>query len=127
MMKQRGAEENVTRHRFGNVLQYIDDNLERPLTINELAQLLKLSAFHFARLFKLATGKSPHRYIVERRIKRAQDLLTYSRSSIPEIAYRVGFSSQSHMTTVFRKQAGVTPKALRRSDIHDRYRDDLAG
>ena len=72
-----------------------------------------MSAFHFARLFKQSTGVPPHRYLVERRIARAKELLTTDHLSVAEIARAVGFRTASHFATVFHRAAGMTPTAYR--------------
>ena len=72
-----------------------------------------MSYFHFSRAFKQSMGMSPTNYIAERRIEGAKKLLQETELPISEIALRVGFSSQSHFTTSFRRVAGATPKAFR--------------
>ncbi|MFY0310472.1 helix-turn-helix domain-containing protein [Leisingera sp. D0M16] len=96
------------------VAQLVDDRLEENLTIASLASITSLSDFHFARAFKAATGQSPHQFVLSRRITRAKDLLENSRLPLAQVAVSVGFSSQSHMTDVFRKKVGTTPGQLRR-------------
>ncbi|QEH38673.1 Transposon Tn10 TetD protein [Aquisphaera giovannonii] len=78
-----------------------------------LAQVAGLSPYHFLRVFKRATGRSPHRYIIEQRVNRAADLLRDPRRTIVEVAYEVGFCSQSHLTVVFRRFMKTTPAAYR--------------
>ncbi|MGH8503299.1 MAG: helix-turn-helix domain-containing protein [Gammaproteobacteria bacterium] len=95
------------------VVEYIDAHLEERLTLEQMAQLTGYSAFHFSRLFKQATRRSPHQYVLEQRVQRAKQLLKASRAPAAEIAYEVGFSSQSHLVTAFRKVVGVTPKVYR--------------
>jgi AraC family transcriptional regulator len=58
-------------------------------------------------------GISPHQYVIKCRIERAKFLLSYSQFPIIEIALKVGCSSQSNFTTIFRKYVGITPKAYR--------------
>ena len=104
-----------------NVLQvkqlqdFIEDNLDQKITIVQLAAIVHLSQFHFARAFKEAVGITPHRYLVKRRIERAKILLTVTRLSIQEIAIRVGYINISHFTRQFRKYVGATPAVYRKS------------
>lgn len=72
-----------------------------------------MSYFHFSRAFKQSMGVSPNVYIVERHIERAKKLLSETELPISEISLRVGFSSQSHFTTTFRRLAWTTPKVFR--------------
>lgn len=106
----------MSRQRLRRVLDHIDASLDGPdLSIARLAAVAGMSAFHFCRSFKSETGTSPHRFVLERRILRAKALLTRSHTTMAEIAYAVGFSSQAHFSTVFRRATGVTPS---------HYRDD---
>lgn len=95
------------------VLEYIHDNLQETLRLEGLAQILGLSSYYFAHAFRATTGMSPYQYILRCRVERAKLLLTQSPASIAAIAYEVGFGSQSHMTTVFRKMLNITPQVYR--------------
>ena len=97
------------------VIEYINEHLQDELSLFELARTAKLSPHYFATVFKASTGISPHRYVIERRIDRARDLLRRDDKTISEIAYAVGFSSQSHLTANFRRMMGVTPRTFRQS------------
>ena len=97
------------------VVSYINENLQDALGLAELARIAELSPHHFATAFKASTGISPHRYIIERRLDRARELLRRSENSISEIAYAVGFSSQSHLSAHFRRTMGLTPRRFRQS------------
>lgn len=99
--------------RLGRVLEYIDANLNRDIHLDELANIAALSSFHFARLFKVSTGSSPHQYMLQRRVDRAKELLRNPGLSLSQISLETGFSDQSHLTNVFRRSLGVTPSAYR--------------
>ena len=99
--------------RLRRVTGYIESNLQRELRVAELGAVTHMSPYHFARLFKRATGLSPHRFVLHRRIDAAIALLTTSTSSIGSIARTVGFRTASHFTTTFRRLTGVTPTAYR--------------
>ena len=75
----------------------------------------RLSTHHFGEAFKTSTGRPPYRYLIERRVERARELLSVGKRPIAEIAYVAGFSSQAHLTTNFRRVTGVTPGRFRRS------------
>ena len=94
---------------------YIAENIERNLCLSELADLCDLSMHHFARSFKSEIGKTPYQYILDRRLALARRMLTTTQQSIADIAYGVGFSSQSHMTDLFRKILGTTPAKYRQA------------
>ena len=107
----------VLRH----VKKYMEENLQNNLSLDELARETNYSRGHFLRMFRAATGRPPHRYLMERRIERAKSMLLEAEGiSLIDIAARCGFSSQSHLARVFRKHIGVTPSAFRRrSELKD--------
>jgi AraC-like DNA-binding protein len=81
----------------------------------ELAAIAGLSPHHFVGAFKISVGKPPHRFVMERRVQRAVELLRDGNRTIAEIANAAGFSSQSHLTANFRRVTGLTPGRFRRS------------
>jgi AraC family transcriptional regulator len=97
------------------VVEHINEHLQDELSLLELSRLANLSPHRFATAFKVSVGIPPHRYVVERRIDLARDLLRRCDKPISQIAYTVGFSSQSHLTTNFRRALGVTPRRFRQS------------
>ncbi|WP_181916997.1 helix-turn-helix domain-containing protein [Paraburkholderia sp. BL27I4N3] len=103
----------LTGKHLEDVETYIRENLSNELSLAELANLVHTSPFHFARLFKAATGFAPHRYVVEQRITAAQRLLRAD-LDIAYIAALTGFSSQAHMSYVFRRHLGESPTEVRR-------------
>jgi AraC family transcriptional regulator len=96
-----------------SLLDYIDSSLGEPLTLDGLAERAAVSRAHFVRRFRAATGVSPHRYLVLRRIEKAKLLLRGSSLPLADIALSVGFSSQSHFTQVFHLATGQTPSQFR--------------
>jgi len=97
------------------VLDYIDAHLSDELGLAELAAIAGLSPNHFGEAFKTSVGKSPHRFVMERRIGHAMALLRNDERSIAEIAQAAGFSNQSRLTQNFRRVTGLTPGQFRRS------------
>ncbi|MDW4500615.1 AraC family transcriptional regulator, partial [Sulfitobacter sp. D35] len=103
----------LSDHDIAKVARIIDERLEDNLNIADLARATSLSDWHFARAFKQSTGLSPHQYVLRRRIIRAKDLLRNNAMPLAEVAIAAGFSSQSHMTDVFREKVGTTPGKFR--------------
>jgi AraC family transcriptional regulator len=97
------------------VREYMEAHLQNNLSLDQFARETHCSRGHFLRMFRAATGMTPHQYLTERRIERAKRILRdEEETSLIDIAARCGFSSQSHMTRVFREQTGVTPSAFKR-------------
>lgn len=105
----------LTPLQLRRVMGYIEARLDQDLGLAELAALADLSTHHFGQAFKASVGVPPHRYLIERRIHRAKELLICGNRPIAEIAVSVGFSSQSHMTLNFRKLVETTPARYRRA------------
>jgi AraC family transcriptional regulator len=95
------------------VIEYVETNLHRNITLTELANLVDLTPRYFCAAFKEATGRPPHQFQIERRIERAKALLHNPNVSLTDVALRVGFSSQSHLNDYFRRIVGVTPARYR--------------
>src|SRR5215469_7549506 len=103
----------VAEQSLRRVLEYIQANLEGELHLQELAEIADLSTFHFAKLFKRSTGCSPHQYVLQRRLERAQALLRNPHISLSEVSLRADFADQSHLSNVFRRFVGLTPSRFR--------------
>jgi AraC family transcriptional regulator len=95
------------------VSRYIEENLDQQLRLAELASVARISVTHFLRQFKRRFGCAPHVYVIQRRLARAQRLLTKTTLSIKEVAASSGFADQSHMTRAFQKYLRTTPGAYR--------------
>jgi AraC family transcriptional regulator len=99
-------------HILRRVEDYIDAHLSGPVQLDALAGLAGLSPFHFHRMFRLSRGCTPHAWIARHRVRRAKSLLRAG-TPIAQAAVDCGFSSQSHLTRVFRDQTGLTPGQYR--------------
>lgn len=100
-------------YKLRRVIEYINDNLTRNLTLAEIAHVAGMNPYYFSRVFRQAMGIPPHRYVINRRMEKAKRLLTDDEMPLVEVGLSVGFRNQSHFTTMFHKQTGVTPKAYR--------------
>jgi AraC family transcriptional regulator len=111
---ERGRDGKLPHGRLRAVIAYIEDRLATGLTLEQMAQVARLSAYHFARQFKTATGLPPHQFVIMRRVERARLLLqTGAHQSLAEIAAAVGFSDQSQLSHHFKRVLGVTPRQFR--------------
>lgn len=104
----------LPKHRLRHVLDRIEAEYDQDLSLNDLARESGYSRAHFLRMFRLATGKTPHQYLRDVRLDRARDALTHDGGTLAEIAAAVGFSSHSHLTRLFLKRFNLTPSAFRR-------------
>ncbi|WP_342731527.1 AraC family transcriptional regulator [Bradyrhizobium sp. B117] len=108
---------SLQKWRLKRVTQYIDDNLDAKVTLQHLAAVAGLSRMHFAAQFRAAVGMRPHDYLLKRRIERAQELLQRADVSLVDIALTVGFQTQAHFTTVFKRFVGDTPYQWRSAHL----------
>jgi AraC family transcriptional regulator len=104
----------LPKHKLRAVIEYIHGRLDAELSLDHLAAVAHMSAYHFSRLFKNSTGLPPHQYVISRRVERAKELLRERRRPpLSEIATEVGFADQSHFTRHFKRLVGVTPRLFR--------------
>lgn len=103
----------LPKWRLKRALEYIDTHLAEPVTLADIAAITGLSRMYFAAQFRAATGVRPHEFLLRRRIERAQELLSTSGQAVVEVALSVGFQTQAHFTTVFKRFVGETPHRWR--------------
>jgi AraC-like DNA-binding protein len=108
--------------RVSRVLDYIDAHLGERLSLDAIADIACLSPFHFTRCFKYTVGRSLHQYVIQRRVRRARELIARSGMSLAEIALGVGFDSQAALTSRFTREVGMSPGAYRRELLGHRAR-----
>jgi AraC-like DNA-binding protein len=97
------------------VREYVDTHVHRNIDLETLASNAQLSVYHFARAFKQSTGVTPHGYLLQRRVERAQELLVRTDLPLSEIALETGFADHSHFARKFRRLTGISPSEARRS------------
>lgn len=103
------------------LIRHIDEHIDTTIRVEDLARIAGLTRSHFSRAFQRMTGAPPHRYNLVRRVNRARELLSAADLSIAEIAVRAGFSSQAHLSTVFRQEVGTTPAQYRAAFLNNKY------
>lgn len=94
--------------------QYIIDHLNEKLTVKNIADALHMSPSHFSRVFRQQTGFSPYDYVLISRLNRAKDYLQKTDMSISQIAYDIGFNSESNFIYFFTKNTGQSPNKFRK-------------
>jgi AraC family transcriptional regulator len=103
--------------RLKRVLEFIDANLGKNITLSELADLVNMSLYYFAVLFRQSTGLSPHRYVLNQRVERAKQLLHDPKLSVLDVSIEVGFEHQNNFARAFRRLIGVSPTQFRRDRL----------
>ena len=97
----------------------MEQNYQRDLTVEELADVCKLNRSYFSKLFRESMGCPPQEFLIRMRLSKATELMKTSRASIGDIAQLCGYPNQLHFSRAFRKRYGVSPRAWRaENQIH---------
>ena len=111
----------LTGKQLRRVVDFIQAHLEHGISLNALAASIRLSPYHFARVFKQSTGLAPHQFVIRCRVQKARELLL-TEHDIADVALRVGFCDQSHFATHFKRIYGITPRVFLRQTLGRRVR-----
>lgn len=95
------------------LIDYVQETLDRQISLEDMAAQVDLSVFHFSRKFRACFNLPPHAWLLRQRVIRAQDLLARSDLPLKVVAADAGFADQSHMTRIFRRTTGTTPAEYR--------------
>jgi AraC family transcriptional regulator len=104
----------LSPERLQRVRAYVEAHLDDDLSLTVLADIACLSPYHFSCSFKHAIGVGPQRYVIQRRLERVKRLLRQTHQPLALIAQEAGFADQSHLTQMFRREMGVTPRPVSR-------------
>jgi len=105
----------LARSSYRRIVDYIEADLSRPFTIEDLARVAGVSRRHFIRAFRESSGQTPLRFVYGLRLERAKEVLLDPRRTATEVALGCGFSHAQHFSTAFKKATGVTPSDFRRA------------
>ncbi|RDJ05756.1 helix-turn-helix domain-containing protein [Rhizobium grahamii] len=111
---EKGSTCGLAPWQINRLKRFVDDRISRPISLEDLAALVRLSTSYFAASFKTSFGMTPHSYVVSRRVEHAKRRMLTSNASLCEIALDCGLADQSHLSRVFRRATGTTPSAWRR-------------
>lgn len=117
-----GTQSGLSAYACGQIEAYLKANFRNPVSVPEMALMLGISAGHFATCFRESFGETPHQYLMKLRLDEAERCLVETDMPISEIAARLSFSSQSHLTTALRKYRQLTPGEIRRRGRQQRLR-----
>jgi AraC family transcriptional regulator len=143
ILQQMGATQAPTKEQvrgglspwqIRKVTSHVETHLDSTIRNEDLAAIAGLNPSHFGRAFRNSFGEPPHEYVIRRRVERAQGLMLSTAASLGEIALDCGLADQSHLTRLFRRFVGESPRAWRRARISapraashaDRYQDVIA-
>ncbi len=117
LQREQSSARWMTKRRLKNVDEFIEVEMASQLKVKDVAGMLGLSEGFFNRSFKAAMGKTPHRYILDRRTAKARELIIATNNKLADIAIDCGFSSQAHLTTQLKRSVGLTPAELRNERV----------
>ena len=93
--------------------EFIDHCYDHPLNLDLISSQACFSRYHFLRLFRQAFNKTPHQYLIERRIEKAKELLSADNLRVTDVCFEVGFQSLGSFSTLFHKSVGHAPVTFR--------------
>jgi len=102
-----------TLERLGRARAFIDHCYDHPLNLDQISEKACFSRYHFLRLFRQAFKKTPHQYLIERRIEKAKELLTADDLRVTDVCFEVGFQSLGSFSSLFHKWVGHAPATYR--------------
>src|SRR5215467_8748175 len=102
-----------TLRRLGRAREFIDHCYDHPLSLDQISEKACFSRYHFLRLFRQAFNKTPHQYLIERRIEKAKELLTADDLRVTDVCFEVGFQSLGSFSSLFHKWVGHAPATYR--------------
>lgn len=105
--------QGLTSRQLSRIKDFIQACLDQDLSLDALAQQVGFSPYHFTRLFRKATGESPHQFVLRQRVEHAQRLLVETDMPLADVAHVSGFANQSHLTRIFKQHYGMTPRVYR--------------
>jgi AraC family transcriptional regulator len=107
--KKYGGIQHIDR-----VIEYMEENYNAAINLDDLCLVANQSVYHFIRVFKQETGKTPHEYLIDIRINKAEEMMKRGEHSISEIAQICGFINHSHFSTVFKRKIGESASSYRK-------------
>jgi AraC family transcriptional regulator len=113
----KGRCSGLPKWRRQRLEQYLADNIDKRVSLDDMAAAAGLSKMHFAAQFRAATGLRPHEYLLSLRIERAKAFLAAGQMSLVEVAFSTGFNAQAHFSTVFKRFTGTSPARWRQQQL----------
>ncbi len=105
------------RDNINRAINYLRDQYNNNFSLEDIANVANLSPFHFIRIFKATTGKTPYNYLLDIKIEKAKELLVLKKHTITEICFLCGFNNLEHFSSVFKRKVGLLPSQYRKLKI----------
>ncbi len=119
LQNKRVASSKFDLQQVEKVDRYIAEHIGSPISVDDLADVLRCSKFYFLREFKKLVGITPYQYLMNKRLEQAKVLLSSPQSNIASVGLELGFNDQSHFTRAFKNQFGMTPRQYQKqADSH---------
>jgi AraC-like DNA-binding protein len=112
ILNRQGLEADVLQ-RLSRARDFIDHCYDHPLSLDQISSKACFSRYHFLRLFRQAFNKTPHQYLIERRIEKAKELLGSEDIRVTDVCFEVGFQSLGSFSSLFHKYVGHAPITYR--------------
>lgn len=107
--------ENKNLLRFSDVMTYIENNLDKKITVRDLANYCNLNEVYFSNSFTKSVGISPSQFVIEKKLARSMILLRDEKISVKEIAFALGFNNELYFSRLFKKKTGLPPSKFRKN------------
>lgn len=104
----------TSRENIKKSIEFLRESYNDNFSLNDIARYANLSPYHFIRVFKSETGKTPYEYLLDIKIEKAQQLLRLKEHTVTEVGMLCGFSNPSHFAVVFKKKTGISPSDYRK-------------
>ncbi|MHB8917283.1 MAG: helix-turn-helix domain-containing protein [Desulfocucumaceae bacterium] len=103
------------KNNIRRAVEFLWDNYNGNYSLKEVSRVANLSPYHFIRVFRAETGKTPYDFLLDVKIERAREMLKTGRQSVSEVCFACGFNNISHFTAAFKKRVGITPSEYRKT------------
>lgn len=103
----------ISNATIADSISFINENFDKPISLESIAEKANLSLYHFTRIFARDTGLTPHQYLINTRISAAKFLLKTTETPVKDIAFSTGFNSESSFCSTFKKWENMTPSQYR--------------
>ncbi len=105
------------RDNINRAINFLREEYSKNFSLEEVARVANLSPYHFIRIFKSVTGKTPYNYLLDIKIEKSKELLRLKTSTITEICFKCGFNNLEHFSSVFKRKVGILPSQYRKFNI----------